>query len=137
MHLAHNPGTVIALIRNWIEHLAVASSKECTRRTMDDQLSLLDKELKAEFKDVFTDHLPHIRNLPMDVVHQIELTSNEEISTGRGYACPKKYLTPWKTLIEEHLAAGRIRPSNSPYALPSFVIPKADPAAAPQWVVNF
>ncbi|KAG6851619.1 hypothetical protein C0991_007638, partial [Blastosporella zonata] len=50
-HLAHNPRSVIALIRNWIEHLAADSSKECTRRTMNDQLSLLDKELKAEFED--------------------------------------------------------------------------------------
>jgi hypothetical protein len=40
-------------------------------------------------------------------------------------------------LIDEHLAAGRICPSSSPYSSPSFVIPKADPTAAPRWVCDY
>lgn len=40
-------------------------------------------------------------------------------------------------MIEQHIAAGRIRPSSSPYASPSFIIPKADPTILPHWVVDY
>lgn len=43
----------------------------------------------------------------------------------------------WKTLIQQHLAAGRIRPSNSDYVSPAFIIPKADTAILPQWVNDY
>ena len=43
----------------------------------------------------------------------------------------------WKTLIDQHVATRRIRPSSSPYSSPSFIIPKADPSILPCWVVDY
>jgi len=40
-------------------------------------------------------------------------------------------------LIEQHLAAGRIRPSNSDYVLPAFIVPKSDPNVLPRWVNDY
>lgn len=42
-----------------------------------------------------------------------------------------------KTLIDQHVAAGRIWPSSSPYTSPSFTIPKADPTVLPHWVNDY
>ncbi|KAJ3803737.1 hypothetical protein F5876DRAFT_7281, partial [Lentinula aff. lateritia] len=41
------------------------------------------------------------------------------------------------TLIQKHLDSGKIRPSDSLYASPSFVIPKSDPTALPRWVADY
>ncbi|KAJ3990946.1 hypothetical protein F5050DRAFT_1538315, partial [Lentinula boryana] len=43
----------------------------------------------------------------------------------------------WNTLIQQHLDAGRIRPSNSQYSSPVFLVPKADPTVLPHWVNDF
>jgi len=55
----------------------------------------------------------------------------------RSYACPKKYREAWKTLLDSHLASGRLRPSESEFSSPAFIIPKADPSALPRWVNDF
>ena len=46
--------------------------------------------------------------------------------TCRGYMTPRKYKDAWDVLIKEHLDAGQIWPSNSPYLSPAFMVPKAD-----------
>ncbi|THH11766.1 hypothetical protein EW146_g7926 [Bondarzewia mesenterica] len=53
------------------------------------------------------------------------------------YNCPRKYREAWHTLLQQHIANGRIRPSSSAFASPSFVIPKADPSALPRWVNDY
>ena len=55
----------------------------------------------------------------------------------RAYSCPRKYREGWKTLIQQHLAAGRIRPSNSDYVSPAFIVPKSDPTVLPRWVNDY
>ena len=40
-------------------------------------------------------------------------------------------------LLQQHLNAGRLRPSSSPYSSSCFLILKADPTAAPRWVNDF
>jgi len=40
-------------------------------------------------------------------------------------------------LFQQHLDAGRIRPSNSAHALPAFLVPKADPVVLPRWVNDY
>ena len=50
------------------------------------------------------------------------------------YDCPKKYCEAFKTLLQEHVQAGRLRPSSSPFASPCFLVPKSDPSALPRWV---
>ncbi|GAA5969995.1 hypothetical protein JCM3765_007272, partial [Sporobolomyces pararoseus] len=44
--------------------------------------------------------------------------------TVSAFSTPRKWKDAWKKLLEEHLAAGRLRPSTSPYASACFVIPK-------------
>lgn len=45
----------------------------------------------------------------------------------RQYTWPKKYHEAWKMLLQQHLDAGRLRPSSSLYASPAFLIPKVIP----------
>jgi Reverse transcriptase (RNA-dependent DNA polymerase) len=40
-------------------------------------------------------------------------------------------------LLDQHLAAGRIRESSSSYASPAFIIPKADLTVLPRWVNDY
>jgi hypothetical protein len=55
----------------------------------------------------------------------------------RSYSSPRKYHEAWGILIQKHLDAGRIQPSNSSFASPAFLIPKADRTALPHWVNDF
>ncbi|KAF8226401.1 hypothetical protein L208DRAFT_1302210, partial [Tricholoma matsutake] len=90
---------------------------------------------KTRMKDSFADHfpsdIPHVKDLPRDVYHHINLLPGAPVSITRAYGCPQKYRVGWKMLIDQHVAAGRIHPSSSPYASPSFIIPKADPMVLP------
>ncbi|RDB15414.1 Transposon Ty3-G Gag-Pol polyprotein [Hypsizygus marmoreus] len=120
---SHN---IIAVVRARIEHLASL-----------DTLRELDHELKTSFSDCFPTDIPHVRDLPTEVYHNIEVPPNTHFSTARAYSCPRKYRAGWKTLIDQHVAAGRIRPSCSPFTSPSFIVPKADPNILPRWVNDF
>ncbi|KAJ3474978.1 hypothetical protein NLI96_g12135 [Meripilus lineatus] len=102
-----------------------------------EQLKQEDATMKKKYADRFPDDIPHIDDLPSDVLHRIKLTDANLTISRRQYDCPKKYREAWKVLLNQHLAAGRIRPSASPYASPSFLIPKADPMALPRWVNDY
>jgi hypothetical protein len=60
------------------------------------------------------------------VTAKIKLKDAEQTIKTCTYACPRKFCDTWKTLIQQHLNAGRIRPSSLPHASPVFIIPKAD-----------
>ena len=117
---------IIAVIKTCIDQLAAES-----------QLSKLDPKLKTMYADRFPLDIPHVTELPRDVYHHIEVKPGATISTGRVYSCPRKYREGWKTLIDQHYAAGRIRPSSSQYTSPSFIIPKADITVLPRWVNDY
>ena len=51
--------------------------------------------------------------------------------------CPQKYKAAWHTLLQQHIAAGRLRASNSEHSSPAFIIPKADPTVLPRWVNDY
>jgi hypothetical protein len=53
------------------------------------------------------------------------------------YSTPQKYWEAWTMLIQEHLDAGCIHPSNSVHALPAFLIPKSDPNTVQCWVSDY
>ena len=55
----------------------------------------------------------------------------------QSYSSPRKYQDTWRTLIQSHKAAGRIRPFNSSSASPSFLVPKTDQAVLPCWVNDY
>ncbi|KAJ3568444.1 hypothetical protein NP233_g5716 [Leucocoprinus birnbaumii] len=112
---------------------AVLETDASRRKELEDA----DAQLKAEYADLFPKDLPHVDTLPEDVHHRIVVTAAEKICVMREYSCPRKWRDSWRTLIDQHVQAGRIRPSSSPYAAPSFLIAKADPSALPRWVIDY
>lgn len=120
------PPDIIATIKTWIAQLA----GEATLRK-------LDQQMKASFVDQFPLDIPHVKDLPCNVYHHIQLLPGAPVSVSCPYGCPWKYRTGWKMLIDQHVAARRICPSPSPYASPSFIIPKVDPTILPQWVNDY
>lgn len=122
----HSAAEVMELVRQRIEVLAAMN-------TMEDK----DKEMKKRFADRFPSDIPHTDNLPTDVYHRIRLKDPNKIIASRSYQCPKKYKEAWQILLDQHLEAGRIRPSSSQYSSPAFIIPKADTSVLPRWVNNY
>ena len=96
----------------------------------------LDAEFKKKFQDRFND-IPHTNQLPTEVTHKLSLTDANLRITSWGYTSPRKYKEAWDTLIQQHLDTGRIRPSNSLYLSPAFIIPKPDKAVLPRWVNDY
>jgi hypothetical protein len=120
-----NPN-IISLVNTRIQQLAAQA-----------RLKKLDQKFKKTFADRFPTDIPHVRDLPTNVYHHIDVKPGASISTARAYSCPRKYREGWKTLIDQHYAAGRIRPSSSQYTSPSFIIPKADTSVLPRWVNDY
>lgn len=96
----------------------------------------IEAYILKEFGDVFGD-IPAVNQLPTDDLCTISLIDAEKTIKTRSYSSPRKYREAWRTIIDSHLAAGRIRPSASTTASPSFLIPKADPTALPRWVIDY
>jgi hypothetical protein len=122
---------IMAAVRERIEVLA-----------FQEQLRVRDEALKAKYADCFPTRLPDVGNMPDHIYHRIRLRDKDKIVKGRGYVAPKKHHDAWKRLLDEHLAAGRIRPSASEHASPAFIIPKykggvPDPMVPPRWVNNY
>lgn len=116
----------IAAVRNTIERLA-----------LEERFAKEESTMRNTYADVFPAGTPKLADLPTDVYHRFKLKNPDLVISRRSYDCPKKYREAWKALLDDHLASGRMRPSSSPYASPCFLIPKADPAAAPRWVNDY
>lgn len=106
------------------------------------------KTLWNEYPDMFPSSLPPVKldsvippsELPpaaSEIRHRINLIDPAKAPNQRGYACPQRYLEKWRFLLDEHLAAGRIRPSSSPFASPAFIIPKKDEKELPRWINDY
>jgi Reverse transcriptase (RNA-dependent DNA polymerase) len=96
-----------------------------------------EKQLKAKFSDCFPTDIPPVHEMPSNVYHRFKLKNPTKLVKCCAYACPRKYREAWHTLLDQHLAAGRIRESSSSYASPAFIIPKADPTVLPRWVNDY
>ena len=118
-------------------HLAKTLDERLYILAVWDDLGWYEKEIREEFRDRFPDDIPHVTRLPDDVLHRFRLKDPEKVIKCRSYACPKKYRDAWRQLLDQHLAAGRIRESSSEYCSPSFLIPKADPTVLPRWVNDY
>ncbi|SGY11856.1 BQ5605_C011g06297 [Microbotryum silenes-dioicae] len=98
-------------------------------------LATLDHCLRAEFADRFPADIPPVHSYQSPVQHRNELDNLATVVNLWGYPLPKKYRKAWHLLLQEHLAAGRLRPSWLSYSSPSFIIPKkgcdVDPTIAP------
>ncbi|KAF8196515.1 hypothetical protein BJ912DRAFT_1056333 [Pholiota molesta] len=113
---------IVASIRGAIEVIA-----------LKEKLEKKGSKIKADFREIF-EPIPHVNRLPTDYVARISLKDAEKRIANRVYSCPRKYKEAFKTLIQQHLDAGRIRHSSSSYALPCFIIPKADPSDVMAWL---
>jgi hypothetical protein len=116
---------VVGAVREWVEVLAAL-----------EQLKLHDNDLKKEFHDVF-EPIPHVDELPKDAYCRIKLKDCTKIIASCSYSCPQKYKEAWSILIQEHLDASWIHPSNSSHASPAFLILKSDLMAMPCWVNDY
>ena len=93
-------------------------------------------QLKKEFREIF-EPIPHVEQLPTDVQAWIKLIDPQKTIKSRSYPCPQKYRDAWQTLIQQHLAAGFIKPSSFAHASPAFIIPKVDLTVLPCWVNDY
>lgn len=101
-----------------------------------DNFRHLDQEFRDSFAPVFLP-IPHALELPTQVTARIKLKEAFDTFKTRSYSCPHRYREAWQTLVNEHLQAGRIRPSSSSIASPAFLISKTDKLALPQWVNDY
>ena len=101
-----------------------------------DKLNELGEKVRIQYADVFSS-IPHASALPDNFYARIALKDPTKSITMRSYSMPHKYKEAWALLIQEHLDAGHIQPSNSAHASPAFMVPKTDPLAVPRWVNNY
>jgi hypothetical protein len=119
------PFDTVAAVQTRIETLAA-----------QEKLSSLGRQIVNEFADVFNPIL-HIDKLPTDVYCCIKLKDPSKTIATHSYSTPHKYRAAWETLVQQHLNACHIQPSNSSHASPAFIVPKADPSILPCWVNDY
>ena len=107
-------------------------------KTLDVEASmaLMETNLRKSFSKVFQP-IPHIDELPLEPLARITLIDAEKMIKTRNYPCPRKWKDAWYVLLQQHLDAGRIRPSHAPTGSGAFIIPKADPTVLPRWVNDY
>ena len=126
------PAPIMAAVRERIETIS-----------FQERLKKKEAEMRLKYEDRFPLRLPDTTTgVPDHIYHRIRLKDPNRAIKGRGYSAPKKYQDSWKKLLEEHLHAGRIRPSSSEYASPSFCVPKyrdgvPDLTIPPRWVNDY
>jgi hypothetical protein len=84
--------------------------------------------------ETFPEGLPDVSR---QVRHKIVLTDPNFVINEKQFGYPDRHLSSWRKLIDQHVAAGRIRRSQSQYGLPSLIIPKKDPSELPRWVCDY
>jgi Reverse transcriptase (RNA-dependent DNA polymerase)/RNase H-like domain found in reverse transcriptase/gag-polyprotein putative aspartyl protease len=98
----------------------------------------LHDEVVCEYKDIFADKLlPRKPSKPGSPRHRIILKDPDKSINGRMFALPEKFLNHMLEFLEEHLAAGRIRPSSSNMAAGTWMIPKNDKTVMPRVVHDY
>ncbi|GAA5972542.1 hypothetical protein JCM11641_001892 [Rhodosporidiobolus odoratus] len=94
------------------------------------------ERIMRDFDDLFLSVLPPLAADALERAkarHRIRLLDDTKVHNQRGFSVPRKWREAWKRMLEEHIAAGRLRPSTSPFASAAFVVPKKDPLADPRW----
>jgi len=87
--------------------------------------------MRRKYEDRFPEDIPHIDQLPTDIVHCITLKDLNKVIQCQRYNTPMKYWEAWDALLNQHIAAGRLRPSSSSFISLAFLIPKKDPTVLP------
>ena len=79
------------------KHIEILATKEA--------LQLRENKLKAEYKIIF-EPIPHVDELPCDVLAEIHIKDVEKTIKLHSYPSPQKYKEAWQILIQQHLDAG-------------------------------
>jgi hypothetical protein len=116
--------------------ILAALREHITTLLFEEELADCEADLRSRFSRTFEPPL-HIDELPTDPVARIKLKDPNHTIKSRNYACPRKWKEAWHTLLQQHLEAGRIRPSSAPAGSGAFIIPKADPNVLPRWVNDY
>ncbi|KAF9043664.1 hypothetical protein BDP27DRAFT_1409303 [Rhodocollybia butyracea] len=120
-----NKTDIVAAVKEHIEGIAIL-----------EKLREHEDKLKDKYQPIF-EPIPHTEDLPSSVMANIQIIDASKTIAARSYRCPKKFWDLWKTLLQSHLDSGKICPSDSSFASPLFIIPKANPKALPRWVNDF
>jgi hypothetical protein len=113
-----------------------AICKRISSLSLEALLAERENEFCTKFAQVFKP-LPHVDELPLELCAHIHLKDSNTTIKSRNYPCPRKWKEAWHTLLQQHLDAGRIRPSSAAAGSGAFIIPKADPTVLPQWVNDY
>ena len=120
------PSVFLASIKNRIQSL-----------TFVDELRKHEESTRTLFADIFGP-VPNLLDLPItETVATIPLKNNLCFPQRRKYTIPKHWSKVMDDIINLHLSQGFIRPSNSLFSSPSFLVPKSDPKALPRWVCDY
>jgi hypothetical protein len=103
---------------------------------LEASMDSMDVNMRKSFSRVF-EPIPHVDDLPLEPVARITLKDAEKTIKTRNYPCPRKWKDAWYVLLQQHLDAGRIRPSHASTGSGAFIIPKADPTVLPRWVNDY
>jgi len=130
---------VYAHVMSTIAELERKEARKEQEEKEADEFRAFDHRLREEFKDLFPADLPPVSSYVNDATtaHHIRLIDPSKTVNERGYPVAQRHREAWKRLLDEHIAAGRIRRSSSEFASPAFIIPKKDPTAAPRWVNDY
>lgn len=125
------PAAVMLQVRDRIEVLA-----------FQERLQEEERVMRAKYADCFPLRLPDQVDVPDHIYHRIRLKDPSIVVRKGPYAPAKQNAGPWKELLDEHLRAGRMRPSSSEYSSPAFVVPKRkngapDFSVPPRWVNDY
>ncbi|EAL20358.1 hypothetical protein CNBF1680 [Cryptococcus deneoformans B-3501A] len=97
-----------------------------------DSLTDVLRKLQTEFHDVFCDDLGDMRNFPTisktksGVRFEINLKHGATPHRSPPYRVPEALLPRFREMLLEHLNAGRLRYSSSPWASPAFLVSKGN-----------
>ncbi|GAA5982121.1 hypothetical protein JCM11641_000594 [Rhodosporidiobolus odoratus] len=93
-----------------------------------------------DYDDLFPSVLPALTAdylIKTTTRHRIKFVDESKTHNQRGFNVPQKWREKWKRMLDEHITAGCLRPSTSPFASAAFVIPKKDLEADPRWVNDY
>ncbi|SGY43860.1 BQ5605_C001g00071 [Microbotryum silenes-dioicae] len=130
----------------WSESAVQASIRACLahleeQQAEESQLRALEVAFRKEFSDRFPADIPPVSQYESKVRHRIALKPGMKTPRQPTYGTPMRWRAAWRRLLDEHLAAGRLRPSSSEYSSPAFIIPKkgmdTDPSIMPRWANDY
>jgi hypothetical protein len=102
-----------------------------------EELVLLDRKMQAGVSRPLPPRAPPVVETTSTMRRHLKLIDPTLVHNQRGYAPPHRYLESWHRLLDQHVAAGRLRPSSSPFSSPVFIIPKKYPTELPRWVNDY